>query len=114
MLTAVGQRELTTRRTEQTPTIRSPSGTPTRKVTIKKKNLETTHRRDVTSVRDRVRARVCERVFSVQFYEGLGHRRSRSRRRSWQKPDRRRRRQLTRFTIKPRATGYDLGEVTRT
>jgi hypothetical protein len=33
------------------------------------------------------------------------------------KPDRRRcrrRQQLARFTIKPRATGYDLGEVTRT
>lgn len=85
MLTAVGQRELTSRRTEETPTIRSPSGTPTRKVTIKKKFKNHAQKRCNKCTRSCARVCVCARLFSVQFYEGLGHRRSRPRRRSWQK-----------------------------
>jgi len=104
MLTAVGQRELTTHRTEQTPTIIRSSGNPYSKK-YDKKNLKTTYRRDVTSVRARVYVFFLFNFTKVLDIGGRDHDRGR-------KPDRRRQRE--RFTIKPRATGYDLGEVTRT
>lgn len=76
MLTAVGQRELTTHRTEQTPTIIRLSGNPYSKKYDKKFKNHAQRRCN------KPWALVCM-FFSVQFHEGLGHRRSRPR--SWQK-----------------------------